>query len=357
MKNKEMIPLLLAILLLTVVGVLFYCQSDIFLPLVIALLLAYLFNPLVTLVEKRGINRTISIALVFCVVLALLAGFVTFFVVSIRGEFQDVRINLPEYANRLYGYIPQWLKAWFGIETPAKLYQQIDVAMEGVRGASADIFKEAFIFLKKAFASTLSFILAILGYLLTPIYLFYFLKDLPQMRATLRGVVPERYRPAVAEKAGEIHELLSAFVRGQLSVCAILALLYSIGLYFIGIDLAIATGTLAGITFIIPYFGFILGIVLSMTLALLKFHDLLHPLLCLGWFAIVQGVEGGVITPRIVGEKVGLHPVVTILAILIGGQLFGILGMLLAVPVTAVLKVGFRSLLDYYRSTSFFQGA
>jgi len=356
MKNKGIIPAILALLILTGGGLLFYCQIDIFLPLVIALLLACLFDPLVTLVEKRGINRTISIALVSCVVLAFLAGLVTFFAVSIRGELQDVRVNMPEYANRLYGYMPQRLKVWYGIETPEKVYKQIDTALENVRGTSADIFKEAFVLVKKAFASTLGFILALLGYLLTPIYLFYFLKDLPQLRDALHGLVPERYRPGAAEKAGEIHELLAAFVRGQLSVCAILAVLYSIGLYFIGIDLAIATGTLAGITFIIPYFGTILGIVLSMTLALLKFHDLLHPLLCLGWFVIVQGVEGGVITPRIVGEKVGLHPIVTILALLIGGQLFGILGMLLAVPVTAVLKVAFRSLLDYYRSTGFFQG-
>jgi predicted PurR-regulated permease PerM len=356
MNNKNIIPAISAILIIACGVALFYYQSAIFLPIVIALILAYLFNPLVTILEKRGIGRTLAIALVFCAVLTLLAAVTTFFVVSIHGEFQDVRINLPEYAIRIYGYIPQRLKVWCGIETPAKLYQQINAALESMRGASSDIFKEAFIFLQKAFASTLSFILALLGYVLTPIYLYYFLKDLPQMKRALREMTPERYRQRSAEKAGEIHEILSAFVRGQLSVCAILAVLYSIGLYFIGIDLAIATGTLAGITFIIPYFGFILGIVLSMTLALLKFHDFLHPLLCLGWFSIVQGVEGGIITPRIVGEKVGLHPIVTILAILIGGQLFGILGMLLAVPVTAVLKVGLRSLLDYYHSTSFYTG-
>jgi predicted PurR-regulated permease PerM len=357
MNNRKIIQAIAAILIIAGGAVLFYYQSAIFLPVVIALILAYLFNPLVTLVEKRGIGRTLAIALVFCAVLVLLAAISTFFVVSIQGEFQDVRINLPEYANRIYGFIPQWLKLWFGIETPAKLYQQINASLETIKGASADIFKEALIFLQKAFASTLSFILALLGYVLTPIYLYYILKDLPQMKKALCELTPQRYRQCSTEKIGEIHEILSAFVRGQLSVCAILAVLYSVGLYFIGIDLAIATGALAGITFIIPYFGFILGIVLSMTLALLKFHDLLHPLLCLGWFAIVQGVEGGIITPRIVGEKVGLHPIVTILAILIGGQLFGILGMLLAVPVTAVLKVGLRSLLDYYRSSAFFTGS
>jgi predicted PurR-regulated permease PerM len=356
MKNRDIIAAFLAIFIFISGVLLFYYQSAIFLPLVIALILAYLFNPLVTLVEKRGVGRTLSVILVFIVMLALLTGIATLFVVSIKGEFQDVRISLPEYANRLYGYIPQQVKVYFGIETPEKVYQHIKTAMDAVKAASADILKEAFAFVQRAFASTLAFILAILGYVLTPIYLFYFLKDLPQMKAALRELAPERYRQKLAKKIGEIHEILSAFVRGQLSVCAILAVLYSIGLYFIGIDLAIATGTLAGITFIIPYFGTILGIVLSMTLALLKFHDFLHPLLCLGWFVIVQGVEGAVITPRIVGGKVGLHPIVIILAILIGGQLFGILGMLLAVPTTAVLKVGLRSLLDFYRSTPFFTG-
>ncbi len=357
MKNKELFPAIAAILIIAGVVLLFYFEGDIVLPVVIALILAYLFNPLVTWVEKRGINRAIAIGLVFCLVLALLAAFVTFFAVSIRGELQSMRINLPEYADRLYGYIPQNVKVWFGIETPDKVYQRINAAMEAARGAYADIFREAFVIVKKAFASTFTFILAFFGYVLTPIYLYYILKDLPQMKAVLHELTPERYRPQLTVKAAEIHEILSAFVRGQLSVCAILAVLYSIGLYFIGIDLAILTGTLAGITFIIPYFGTILGIVLSMLLALLKFHDLLHPLLCLGWFGIVQGMEGSIITPRIVGEKVGLHPIVTILALLVGGQLFGILGMLLAVPVTAVLKVGLNSLLDHYRSTLFYTGS
>jgi predicted PurR-regulated permease PerM len=356
MKNKEMISAFLATLIIAGGVVLFYYNSTIFLPVIIALLLAYIFNPLVTIVEKHRVNRSFAIVLVFCAALSLLTAIMTFFAFSIREEFLDVRINVPEYVTRIYGYIPQSIKVWFGIETQEKVYQQINAAMESMRGASVDIFNEALVFLKNAFASTLSFILALLGYVLTPIYLFYFLKDAQQMKRVLRELTPERYRQRFVEKSGEIDEILSSFVRGQLSVCAILAVLYSIGLYFIGIDLAIATGTLAGITFIIPYFGTIIGIFFSMTLAALKFHDFLHPLLCLGWFGIVQGIEGGIITPRIVGEKVGLHPVVTILVLLIGGQLFGILGMLLAVPVSAVLKVGFLSLIDYYRSTTFFKG-
>ena len=133
-------------------------------------------------------------------------------------------------------------------------------------------------------------------------------------------------------------------------------MLYSIGLYIIGIDLAIAIGTLAGITFIIPYVGTVIGIVLSVSMAFLKFHDILHPLLCLGWFSLVQGLEGMLITPKVVGTTVGLHPLVAIVALLIGGQIFGLMGMLLAVPVTAVLQVFLRSLAIYYRNSEFFRG-
>lgn len=175
------------------------------------------------------------------------------------------------------------------------------------------------------------------------------------MKSARRELTPKRHLQRLAEKAGESDEILFASVCGQLLVCVFLAVLYSIGLYFIGIDLAIATGTLAGITFIIPYFGTILGMVLSMALVHLKFHDFLHPLLCLAWLCIVRGVEVGVKTPRIVGENVGPPHCYNPCA-LIGGQLFGILGMLMAVPVTAVLKVGLLSLLDSFRSTTLFEG-
>lgn len=357
MHNKEL-TLAICAGLLAVGGIALVCYlNTIFLPVIIALILAYLLEPLVLPLERRGVNRTLAIALVFIGFLVLFGGMALFLVASLRDEFSDVQLNLPDYAARLYGFIPRQVKVYLDIETPDKVYQHINAVLADLRGASAGVLKETFAVVQKAFASTLAFVLAVLGYLITPVYLYYFLKDLPGMESSLAGLVPERHRQKFADKTGEINELLSAFIRGQLTVCAILAVLYSAGLYVIGIDLAIVIGTLAGITFIIPYFGTILGIVLSMTMALLKFHDLLHPLLCLGWFGLVQTLEGGVITPKIVGDRVGLHPVVTILALFIGGQLFGILGMLLAVPVTAVLNVFGRSFLDYYRSTTYFRGA
>jgi predicted PurR-regulated permease PerM len=327
-----------------------------FLPILIALLLAYIFDPLVEFLEKRHIRRSISIMVVFFVIIALLALLGVFFVTSIKAEFRNVQIGLPEYADRFYAWIPQPIKAYLGIETPEKVYRQINTGLESLRGFSFELFKESFAFVKKAFSSTLAFILAVLGYFITPIYLYYFLKDLHKMESGFLDLVPKRYRNTFVEKGVEINQVLSAFVRGQLALVVILSVLYGIGLYFIGIDLAIAIGTLAGVTFIIPYFGTILGIVFSVIMAVLKFHDFLHPALCLGWFGIVQLMEGSVITPKIVGSKVGLHPVVTIMSLLIGGQLFGIIGMLLAVPVAAIVKVFYRPLVDIYCQSAFYTG-
>jgi predicted PurR-regulated permease PerM len=336
MKNKEFYLIAVAALLFVGLLVLVCSMGTIFLPVLISLILAYLLEPLVSPLEKRGVNRSLAIVIAFCGCFLLAAGLGAFFATS--------------------NVIPRQVKLYLDIETPAKVYAHASRLLDELRGVSFEIFRETFAIVKKAFASTLAFVLAVLGYFIIPVYLYYFIKDLPRLKGYVVDLVPGRFRARLDEKAQEIDDMLAAFIRGQLSVCAILAVLYSIGLYLIGIDLGVMIGTLAGIAFIIPYFGTILGIVLSMTMAFLKFHDVLHPLLCLGWFALVQLFEGSIITPKIVGDKVGLHPVVAILALLVGGQLFGILGMLLAVPVTAVLKVLLRSFIEEYRDTAFYQG-
>jgi predicted PurR-regulated permease PerM len=356
MKKKEwLFPAITGGLLLAGGAILYYSGST-FLPLCIALVLAYLLNPLVGCLERRGVNRALSsIAVLLTIVLVVVLG-TYLFATSIVNEIQSVQISLPDYATRLYGYIPLKVKAYLGIETPDKAYLQLNHLLDQVKGVSFDVMRETFDIFRRAVTSTLAFVLSILGYVVTPLYLYYFLKDLPRIRSGVADLVPDRFRCGLSARVAEIHEILSGFVRGQLTVCAILAVLYSVGLWIIGIDLAVVIGSMSGILFIIPYLGTLFGIVFSMAMALLKFHDVLHPLLCLGWFAVVQAIEGGVITPKIVGDKVGLHPVVIIVALLIGGQLFGILGMLLAVPATAVLKVFFSSYISWYRSSAYFTG-
>lgn len=352
--SKILLTAALSLLVLTVATL--YFSSAVFLQLFIAFALAYILNPAVAFLEQKGVRRLYGILIVFASALVVCTGFSAFMVVSISGEFSKMQLNLPAYARHLYEITPPAVKEYLNIETPDKLALRMNELLQQVRSAAPGLLKPLLAFLQKALTSTVSVILAILGYLIIPVYLFYLLFDLPRLKLFVESFIPERLRGGYIEKLAEIDTVLSGFVRGQLSVCAILAVLYSVGLYFIGIDLAIAIGTLAGVTFIIPYVGTIIGICLSVVMALLKFNDILHPLLCLGWFGLVQALEGMVITPKVVGDTVGLHPLVAIVALLIGGQLFGILGMLLAVPVTAVLQVFLRSMAAYYRDSEFYRG-
>lgn len=356
MHKQTKILLTTAILIMCLTAVMLYNSSAVFLQLFIAFALAYILNPAVVYLENRRVNRILSILIVFSTALIVCAGFTIFLVVSISTELSNMQLNLPGYAQHLYDIIPEAIKRYLEIETPGKLSLRMNELLMQVRGSAPDLLRPVLAFLQKAFSSTIGLILALLGYFIIPVYLFYLLADLPQLKLFIESFIPERYRTVYGDKLSEVDAVLSGFIRGQLSVCAILAVLYSIGLYFIGIDLAIAIGTLAGVTFIIPYVGTIIGIVLSVGMAFLKFHDVLHPLLCLGWFCLIQMLEGMVITPRVVGTTVGLHPLVAIVALLIGGQIFGIMGMLLAVPVTAVLQVFLRSLADYYRNSDFYRG-
>ena len=355
MPKDSKILLFAALTLLGFAAAVLYYSSAVFLQLFIAFALAYILNPTVERLERKGVKRPYGIMIVFLLTVILCGGFALFLVVSITGEFSNMQLNLPAYIQHLYEITPAPLKGYLGVETTDKLAVRLGEVIQQARNAAPDLLKPLLAFLQKALSSTVAVLLDLLGYLIIPVYLFYLLFDLPQLKTFIISYIPDRFRPAYRTKLTEVDTVLSGFVRGQLSVCAILAVLYSLGLYVIGIDLAIVIGTLAGVTFIIPYVGTIIGIVLSVTMALLKFNDVLHPLLCLCWFGFVQLLEGAIITPKIVGDTVGLHPLVAIVSLLIGGQLFGITGMLLAVPVTAVLQVFLRSLAEYYRSSDFYR--
>lgn len=353
-KSTKIVLTTLTLLVFSTLLIIYY-SADVFLQLFIAFALAYILNPTVELLHSKGIKRIYGIIIVFFLSLSICTAFAVFLAISISKELANVQLNLPAYVQHLYEITPSYIKEYLGIETPDKLSLQLNELFQQARNAAPDLLKPLLQFLQKALSSTVSFLLTLLGYLIIPVYLFYLLCDFPQLKIFIESYIPERFKTIYDTRLTEIDVVLSGFVRGQLSVCAILALLYSIGLYFIGIDLAIAIGTLAGITFIIPYVGTIIGIVLSMIMALLKFNDILHPLLCLGWFSFIQLLEGTIITPKIVGNTVGLHPLIAIISLLIGGQLFGIAGMLLAVPITAVLQVFLRSFTNYYHASEFYQ--
>jgi predicted PurR-regulated permease PerM len=190
---------------------------------------------------------------------------------------------------------------------------------------------------------------------LIPVVAFYLMRDWDRLIAGIQNLLPRSSVEMVTGVAQEIDEVLSAFLRGQFVVMMALGVIYSFGLWAVGLQAAFLIGMLAGLLSIVPYLGSVIGLALALAMALFQFGDVLHPVLVLGVFAIGQSLEGMVLTPNLVGDKIGLHPVAVIFAVLAGGQLFGFLGILLALPVAAALNVVVMHIQDIYQHSAWYR--
>ncbi len=345
--------------------------------------LAYLLDPLVDRFEARGWKRESGIvALAVSAVLGLAIA-AALIVPYVAGEFRSLSANLDGYISALEHGMAQRRELIVGAINdppgdPAAARALIEGLLEPGEGAGAteglaqDLDVSGLTALiqerapsigrwltelgKGALSGGLSFALGALNLALVPIFTFYLLRDWDRLVAGVDQLVPPRHRERVRRLAGEIDERLSSFVRGQSTVCAILGVLYAIGLALVGIDMAVAVGMLSGLLFIIPYLGTIVGVAVASALALLKFGISWHILGVWATYGLVQLIEGSLLTPTIVGDKVGLHPMVVMIALLVGGNLLGLWGMLVAIPITAAAWVLLAEWHRGYRASHFFEG-
>ena len=193
--------------------------------------------------------------------------------------------------------------------------------------------------LSSIFKSTMSMLSALMHIVLVPVIAYYLLVSFEDIREGITDLIPPYTREPILQRLREMDMVLAAFIRGQLTIASILGVLYSLGFLMIGIDLALVLGLVSGVLWIVPYLGTLVAIVGGSALALAQFGDVTHVVYVWAWIGAVQLCEGYILTPKIVGEAIGLHPVVYILALIVGANLFGFVGMLVAIPVTAVLKV------------------
>jgi predicted PurR-regulated permease PerM len=191
---------------------------------------------------------------------------------------------------------------------------------------------------------------------LIPVLTFYLLRDWDVLMSRLRELIPRRHEALAVRLAQECDHVLGAFVRGQLSVMLALSVVYALGLLLVGIDGALLIGVVAGLLSFVPYLGFALGIIVAGVTALVQFQDLLHVLLVLAVFGFGQMLESAVLSPYLLGNRIGLHPVAVIFAVMAGGQLFGFVGILLALPVAAVIVVLLRYVHARYRDSELYAG-
>jgi predicted PurR-regulated permease PerM len=314
--------------------------------------LAYILDPPTDWLERRGLSREAAIGVVFT---SLMVGAGLFGLLMVPGFVREGR----EIADQIGPFIANldtllapalaWASDISGKPITLDVGDLQRVAPGWIAENSAKVQETGTALVTGLLTQGLGLLNAVLNLTLLPVFVFYLLRDWDRLIAAIGGLVPPAHRPRVTRVAQEVDRRLSAFVRGQITVSAIMAGLYSVGLLLVGIDLAIPVGVLSGVLFVVPYLGTAVGIVLASVLALLKFG--------IGWellqvavvFAVVQGIEGYLLTPRVVGDQVGLHPLVVMVALIVGGSLLGIWGMLLAIPITAVLSVFGGEWLDLYR--------
>ncbi|WP_414654192.1 AI-2E family transporter [Hyalangium sp.] len=321
-------------------------------PVLLALTGAYVFNPVVSALERRGVDRTWGTTIVFAACTLVLVGAVLYLI----PVFQEEAAKLPDFFRRASTQVIPRVEGLLGVSVPEFVNQRTTEL-----GAKAsELLKSvgpAAARLAASFAgNTARFVATLLGLAVVPVLGFFFLQDYPRLIGLVRDLIPRRAVGLVSQRFSEVDEVLSAFVQGQLTVGSILSVIYSTGLVIAGIDMAIVIGVIAGFGNMVPYLGTAMGLVLALLGLMLSWQGPWQLAVVAGTFLVAQLSEGLVITPRIVGEKVGLRPVTIIIAILAFGELFGFVGILLAVPVSAILKVVLRVVVLRYQKTPIYTG-
>jgi len=324
-------------------------------PLAAAWFIAYAFDPVLDKLESWRIPRTTGILLLILLMISL-AGLLSLFgVPALLKEIRDGAAALPGYAESLYKTLEPRISALLGDAAPEALKSRMDsaagLALEKLPDIAAGLADAS----SKAASTAKAAMGALINIMFVPVFAFFLLLNFNGMGEWVIDLSPRRRQKTVRRLFERSDAALGGFIRGQLAVCAILAVIYSIGLALTGIDMPLAVGTLSGALFIAPYIGTSIGILLACVLALLKFHDFIHILYVLGVFGAGQMIESFVLTPKIVGSRVGLSPLAVIIAVLAGGELFGFMGILLAVPSAAVLRVCLDEALAEYKASDFYR--
>ena len=319
--------------------------------------IAYLLDPVVDRFERRGMSRAAAIGLIFLTGVIGLTVAALVVVPTVAEQFAVLSHNIADYlsrANALLAPGAAWIEAKTSVHVPIDPLEIQAMLPDLVKKISPDARASIQGYITGAFSSGLGLVLKIFNLALLPIFTFFLLLDWDRIVAAVDELVPPRYRDPVRRVAREVDLRLGGFVQGQITVALVLAVLYSIGLRLVGIDLAYLVGISAGLLFVVPYLGTVIGIVLSVVLAILKFGFDGHLLGVAAAFAIPQAFESWFLTPRIMGDKVGLHPMVVMVSLIVGGNLLGVWGMLVAIPITATLSVVLSEWIRGYRASRVF---
>lgn len=326
--------------------------KEVLLPFVVGLAVGYFLDPLADWMERKKAPRwlaaTLSLAL-FALV-ALLVIVLAF--PLLQTQFAAAAEALPRYAVRIESYLSGLIDLASATLAEEDL-ERLRNAVGGQVGKAVALFGSL---VKQLFSSGMALVNVVTFVFVTPIVAFYLLRDWDRLVHWLDDLIPRQHVAAVREQARLVDETLSGFVRGQATVCLTLGFGYGVALTLVGLQFGFIVGVLSGLLAFIPYVGSIFGLIASLGLAVLQFDDPIRIGLVAAIFLLGQALEGNVLTPKLVGDRVGLHPVWVIFALFAGGAVLGFLGMLLALPVAAATGVLVRFAVSQYRSSSIYLG-
>ncbi len=337
------------LLALTVaLGFLLWLLSPVLMPFVAGALLAYLGDPMVDRLQRLKLSRSAGVGVVFGLMTLALVGVVLLLIPMLERQITTMVEQFPKVREWFVGTALPWVTARTGMELP-----ELDPAsvFESLRGHWKQAGGMATTVLGQLSKSGLAIIGWVLNLALIPVVAFYLLRDWDVMVDRVRELLPRPVEPIASRLAREADTVLGSFLRGQISVMLALGAIYATGMALIGIDLALLIGVVAGMVSFIPYLGTAVGVGMALIAAVVQYGDWMHVILVLVVFGIGQMLEGMVLTPWLVGDRIGLHPVAVIFAVMAGGQLFGFLGVLAALPVAAVLMVLLRYLHERYTAS------
>lgn len=332
-------------------ALLLHLLGNILTPFLIGGILAYIGNPAVSWGERHRVPRTVGTLLVLAITILVVFALILVLTPLVHSEFAQLLQRLPDLAILLQTKFAPWLEEKFGIALQLDLASIKEMIAENLPDAQALTPKV----LSSVKAGGTLILAIVINLALIPVVMFYLLRDWNVILARVEELTPRRWLAKLRTVAVEVDDVLAEFLRGQASVMIVLATYYAIALWIAGLQFAVPIGILTGLLVFVPYVGFGLGLILGVLAALLQWHGLPGFIAVLAVYGVGQLLEGYVLVPWLVGDRIGLHPVAVIFALLAFGQLFGFAGVLLALPASAVLLVALRHLRKAYNDSALYR--
>jgi predicted PurR-regulated permease PerM len=340
--------------LIVLIGAALWLLAPVLTPFVIAAMFAYLFDPLTTRLQRLRLSRAVAVTIVFLALCVLLILVLLWFIPYLQRQVATLIRHLPDWIAWLQTGAVPWLNAKFDLELEMPDAQQLAGVLQQHWKEAGGLAAAVLAQVSKSGFALVSWSVHVI---VVPVAFFYLLRDWHGMIERIHELLPRSLEPVVTRLAREADETLSGFLRGQLSVMLVLGVFYAVALFVVGLDVGPLIGIIAGLISFVPYLGGITGVLMGVIAALVQYHDWPHAIGVLVVFGVGHLLEGYVLVPRLVGEKIGLHPLAVIFAILAGGELFGFLGVLLALPAASVAMVLLRYAHERYRASELYSHA